>query len=166
MRFTKSKISLVALATAGVAVWLTQSCGKSSSDDTAEKADETKQEETTVTAGNLAVSFPAGSLPEGVRLATHCMGLVPAATYRRALECLVTFDRRANLPNIHVPTLLVAGEHDRNAPPAVMKKMGERIANSTFIEMKGIGHLQNLEAPEEFDGLLLNFLALPDRLLH
>jgi pimeloyl-ACP methyl ester carboxylesterase len=65
-----------------------------------------------------------------------------------------------------VPTLLVAGEHDRNAPPAVMKKMGERIANSTFIEMKGIGHLQNLEAPEEFDGLLLNFLALPDRLLH
>jgi pimeloyl-ACP methyl ester carboxylesterase len=107
-----------------------------------------------------------GSLPEGVRLATHCMGLVPAATYRRALECLVTFDRRANLPNIHVPTLLVAGEHDRNAPPAVMRKMGERIANSTFIEMKGIGHLQNLEAPEEFDGLLLNFLALPDRLLH
>ena len=27
-----------------------------------------------------------GSLPEGVKLATHCMGLVPAATYRRALE--------------------------------------------------------------------------------
>jgi pimeloyl-ACP methyl ester carboxylesterase len=36
-----------------------------------------------------------GSLPEGVQLATHCMGLVPQATYRRALECLVTFDRRA-----------------------------------------------------------------------
>ncbi|MGV3493747.1 MAG: alpha/beta fold hydrolase [Ramlibacter sp.] len=107
-----------------------------------------------------------GSLPEGVRLATHCMGLVPAATYRRALECIVTFDRRANLPNIHVPTLLVAGEHDRNAPPAVMKKMAGAIANSTYIEMKGIGHLQNLEAPEDFDGLLLNFLALPERLLH
>ena len=44
-----------------------------------------------------------GSLPEGVRLATHCMGLVPPATYRRALECIVTFDRRANLPNIRVP---------------------------------------------------------------
>jgi 3-oxoadipate enol-lactonase len=107
-----------------------------------------------------------GSLPEGVRLATHCMGLVPAATYRRALECLVTFDRRQNLPNIHVPTLLVAGEHDRNAPPAVMKKMAEAIANSSYHEMKGIGHLQNLEAPEDFDGLLLNFLSLPERLLH
>jgi 3-oxoadipate enol-lactonase len=107
-----------------------------------------------------------GSLPEGVRLATHCMGLVRAATYRRALECIVTFDRRANLPNISVPTLLVAGEHDRNAPPAVMRKMADAIPRSSFIEMKGIGHLQNLEAPEEFDALLLNFLSLPQELLH
>jgi 3-oxoadipate enol-lactonase len=107
-----------------------------------------------------------GSLPEGVRLATHCMGLVRAATYRRALECIVTFDRRANLPNISVPTLLVAGEHDHNAPPAVMKKMADAIPRSSFIEMKGIGHLQNLEAPDEFDALLLNFLSLPQELLH
>jgi 3-oxoadipate enol-lactonase len=108
----------------------------------------------------------SGALPEGVRLATHCMSLVPAATYRRALECLVTFDRRANLPNIAVPTLLIAGEQDRNASPAVMKKMAEAIPYSTFLEMKGIGHLQNLEAPDDFDGLLLNFLALPAPLLH
>jgi pimeloyl-ACP methyl ester carboxylesterase len=107
-----------------------------------------------------------GSLPEGVRLATHCMGLVPASTYRRALEALVTFDRRANLAQIAVPTLLVAGEHDRNAPPAVMKKMAQAISGSTYIEMRGIGHLQNLEAPDDFDGLLLNFLALPRELLH
>lgn len=106
-----------------------------------------------------------GSLPEGVKLATHCMGLVNPSTYRRALECIVTFDRRANLANIHVPTLLVAGEHDRNAPPAVMQKMAGNIPHSTFLEMKGIGHLQNLEAPDEFDALLLNFLALP-RVLH
>lgn len=106
-----------------------------------------------------------GSLPEGVRLATHCMGLVPSATYRRALECLVTFDRRANLPLIQVPTLLVAGEYDKNAPPVVMKKMADAIPRSTYLEMKGVGHLQNLEAPDDFDGVLLNFLALP-RLLH
>jgi len=107
-----------------------------------------------------------GSLPEGVRLATHCMSLVPASTYRRALEALVTFDRRANLPLIQVPTLVVAGEHDRNAPPAVMKKMADAIARSTYLEMRGVGHLQNLEAPDDFDGLLLNFLALPRELLH
>jgi pimeloyl-ACP methyl ester carboxylesterase len=105
------------------------------------------------------------SLPEGVRLATHCMGLVPECTYRRALECMVTFDRRANLPNIRVPTLVVAGEYDRNAPPAMMKRMADAIPQSTFLEMKGVGHLQNLEAPDDFDGFILNFLALP-RMLH
>lgn len=107
-----------------------------------------------------------GSLPEGVHLATHCMSLVPASTYRRALEALVTFDRRGDLTRIRVPTLLVAGEHDRNAPPAVMRKMADAIPNSTYMEMKGIGHLLNLEAPDDFDGLLLNFLALPRELLH
>ncbi len=106
------------------------------------------------------------SLPEGVRLAAHCMSQVPASTYRRALEALVTFDRRANLPHIQAPTLVLAGEFDRNAPPAVMKKMADAIARSTYLEMKGIGHLQNLEAPEDFDGMLLNFLALPRELLH
>lgn len=106
-----------------------------------------------------------GSLPEGVRLATHCMALVPPATYRRALECLVTFDRRANLGHIHMPTLLVAGQFDKNAPPSAMKKMAEAIPGSTYLEMKGVGHLQNLEAPDDFDGVILNFLALP-RMLH
>lgn len=105
------------------------------------------------------------ALPEGLRLAIHCMSLVSPATYRRALEALVGFDRRASLPLIRVPTLVIAGEHDRNAPPAVMKKLAGTIAHSTFIEMAGIGHLQNLEAPDEFDALVLNFLALP-RTLH
>jgi 3-oxoadipate enol-lactonase len=106
------------------------------------------------------------ALPEGVRLATHCMSLVPPSTYRRALEALVTFDRRADLPRIQVPTLVVAGEHDPDAPPAVMKKMAAAIARSTYLELPGVGHLQNLEAPDDFDGLLLNFLALPRELLH
>ena len=105
------------------------------------------------------------ALPEGLKLAAHCMSQVNPSTYRRALEALVTFDRRGNLPNIVVPTLLIAGEHDRNAPPAVMKKMAGAIPHSTYIELPGVGHLQNLEAPDDFDGLVLNFLALP-RTLH
>ena len=64
-----------------------------------------------------------------------------------------------------MPTLLLAGQYDRNAPPAMMKKMAAAIPSSTFLEMKGVGHLQNLEAPDDFDGLVLSFLALP-RVLH
>jgi 3-oxoadipate enol-lactonase len=100
-----------------------------------------------------------GALPEGAQLATHCMAGVHPSTYRKALEALVGFDRRASLPLIHVPTLLVAGEFDKNAPPAVMRKMAEQIGGSRYAELPGIGHLQNLEAPDEFDALVLDFLA-------
>ena len=106
-----------------------------------------------------------GALPEGLRLAEHCMAGVPAATYRRALDCLVTFDRQAALGAIGVPTLLIGGEFDRVAAPAVMKQMAEAIPDARYAELKGIGHLMNLEAPEDFDALLLDFLA-QTRALH
>jgi 3-oxoadipate enol-lactonase len=99
-----------------------------------------------------------GSLPEGVRLAEQCMARVPAATYRRALDCIVTFDRLAALAQIGVPTLLVGGEFDRVASPSVMKQMAQAIPRSRYVEIPGAGHLMNLEAPDEFDRLLLDFL--------
>jgi len=102
-----------------------------------------------------------GALPEGLRLAEHCMAGVPAATYRRALDCLVTFDRQAALGAIRAPTLLMGGEFDRVAAPAVMRRMADAIPMSRYVELRGIGHLMNLEAPDEFDGLLLDFLAEP-----
>jgi pimeloyl-ACP methyl ester carboxylesterase len=37
--------------------------------------------------------------------------------------------------------------------------MAARIAGSRYAELPGIGHLQNLEAPDEFDALVLGFLA-------
>jgi 3-oxoadipate enol-lactonase len=102
-----------------------------------------------------------GALPEGLRLAEHCMASVPAATYRRALDCLVTFDRQQALESIRVPTLLIGGEFDRVASPAVMKQMAQAIASSRYTELAGIGHLMNLEAPDEFDALLIDFLHEP-----
>jgi 3-oxoadipate enol-lactonase len=86
------------------------------------------------------------------------MARVPAATYRRALDCIVTFDRQAALAQIGVPTLLVGGEFDRVASPSVMKQMAQQIPRSRYAEIPGAGHLMNLEAPDEFDRLLLDFL--------
>ena len=58
-----------------------------------------------------------------------------------------------------MPTLLVAGEFDRNAPPAVMKAMADKITGAEFVTLAGLGHLMNLEAPETFDAAVLDFLA-------
>jgi pimeloyl-ACP methyl ester carboxylesterase len=97
--------------------------------------------------------------PHGLRLATQVMGNVPAATYRAALHALLSFDRREALARIRVPTLLIAGEQDPNAPPAVMQAMAKQIAGAEYVELAGVGHLANLEAPELFDGTVLSFLA-------
>ena len=107
------------------------------------------------------------ALPEGLTLARHCMAQVPVATYRRALEALVGFNRQEALGGIAVPTLLMVGEHDPNAPPKVMQRMAERIPGSRYVEFSGIGHLMNLEAPDDFDHALIEFLReVPPRRAH
>jgi pimeloyl-ACP methyl ester carboxylesterase len=95
---------------------------------------------------------------EGVALARSVMARVPEATYRAALSAIVTFDQRANLGNIRVPTRCIAGEDDRNALPEVMEKMARRIAGADYFCLPRIGHIANLEAPAAFNALALEFL--------
>lgn len=93
-----------------------------------------------------------------VEAATATMAQVPETTYRAALDCLVAFDRRGALGTISVPTLLLAAEHDRAAPPPVMTRMGEKIRGARVVCLSGVGHLPNLEAPERFDREVADFL--------
>ena len=84
--------------------------------------------------------------------------LTPEATYRAAVQCLVTFDERANLAAIKVPVLCLAAEHDRNAPPPVLEKMAAKIPGARYVCLPGLGHMPNLEAPQAFDAAIFNFL--------
>ena len=101
------------------------------------------------------------ALAEGVRLAQHCMAQVSPVTYRLALQAQAAFDRDAALAHIHVPTLLLTGEHDRCAPGAAIERMAGKILGSRWVQMPGIGHWLPLEAPDAFDALVLDFLHEP-----
>ena len=70
----------------------------------------------------------------------------------------MTFDERANLPNIEVPVLCLVGEHDRNAPPAMMERMAAKIPGARYVCLPGVGHLPNLETPAAFDAAVLALL--------
>ncbi len=96
--------------------------------------------------------------PAGRALFIEQYAAVPEATYRAAVKCLVTFDERANLPNIKMPVLCLAAEHDRNAPPPVLEKMAGKIPGAYYLCLSGLGHVPNLEAPAAFDGAIFNFL--------
>lgn len=96
--------------------------------------------------------------PQGIALATEVMGRVPDATYRVAMAALVAFDRRATLADIKVPTLVLAGEKDRNAPPMMMERMAARIPGARYVCLAHAGHLANVEQPDAFDAALDDFL--------
>lgn len=96
--------------------------------------------------------------PAGLAQAERIMAAIAPETYRKAVSMLTTFDRRADLPNIAVPTLLVAGGDDRTAPPAVMEKMAQRIPGAEYVCLEGCGHLGPMDQPEAFNAVLEDFL--------
>ncbi len=97
--------------------------------------------------------------PAGLALAQRVMAEIAPATYRKAVALLTTFDRRALLPTIKVPTLLVAGSDDRTAPASVMERMAAKIPGAEYVLLEGCGHLGPVDQPDEFNRALENFLA-------
>jgi len=92
------------------------------------------------------------------KLAEQIMAGVPPETYRKAVHLLTTFDRRKELADIKVPTLLIAGSEDKTAPPAVMEKMAGKIPGAEYVLLQGCGHLGPMDQPDAFNDALLFFL--------
>jgi 3-oxoadipate enol-lactonase len=116
--------------------------------------------ETMVSLAPTLVKELVGNDPDasGMALARDCMASVPEATYRAMMLALPGFDLRKALKNIAVPTLLLSGSKDNNAPAPMMAKMATYISSATYIELDGVGHLANLERPDAFNAALDQFL--------
>ncbi len=96
----------------------------------------------------------------GMALARDCMAEVPEQTYRAAILALIGFDLRSALKDITVPTLLLSGSKDVNAPAPMMAKMATYIPTAKYIELDSVGHLANLERPDAFNVALDQFLRV------
>ena len=62
------------------------------------------------------------------------------------------------LPNIDVPTLVIASEEDTLTPASEALQWSMKIPGSRYVEIQGAGHLSNLEAPEKFNQAVREFL--------
>ena len=62
------------------------------------------------------------------------------------------------LGEIGVPTLLVGGAEDGISSPEIMGVMAAKIPGARHVTIPQTGHLSNLEAPEEFNATLADFL--------
>lgn len=110
------------------------------------------------------VSELVGDNPDaaGMAVARDCMAAVPEASYRAMMLALMGFDLRPALKNIAVPTLVLSGSKDNNAPAPMMAKTASFIPGARYVELAGAGHLANLERPHEFNAALDGFLkAIP-----
>jgi 3-oxoadipate enol-lactonase len=116
--------------------------------------------ETMVSLAPSLVKELVGDDPDvrGMELARDCMAAVPEASYRACMLALLGFDQRNALKNIAVPTLVLSGSRDKNAPAPMMAKMATYIPSATYVELEGAGHLVNLERPAAFNAALDSFL--------
>jgi pimeloyl-ACP methyl ester carboxylesterase len=95
---------------------------------------------------------------DGVARAQSIMSALPPETYRKSVHLLTTFDRRADLPRIAVPTLLLAGSDDATAPATLMERMAAKIPGAEFVVLRGCGHLGPMDQPDSFNKALEGFL--------
>ena len=110
-------------------------------------------------AQQLVTQMVSPDAPESARAeAIEVMSHVPPNSYRSALQALMGFDRRADLAALAMPVLLIAGSDDRNAPPAVMQGMAERMPHARYVCLERCGHLMSFERPAAFNEALLDFL--------
>lgn len=68
-------------------------------------------------------------------------------------------DRSAELGAITCPTLVMVGSADQVTPSADVQQLAAGIAGARFIEIPGVGHLSNIEAPAAFNQAVVEFLS-------
>jgi pimeloyl-ACP methyl ester carboxylesterase len=105
----------------------------------------------------LPTMFSEGTPPESVdEFGATMLAFHPAGF--RAMARASAEDLRDVLPDIRVPTLLLYGDKDVRAPLAIAENLHAALSDSTLVVLPDAGHLCNIEAPEEFNRAVRNFL--------
>jgi pimeloyl-ACP methyl ester carboxylesterase len=78
-----------------------------------------------------------------------------AMTMARAMA---TADLRNVLARIDIPTLLLYGDADVRSPLAVAEELHARTRTSTLVVLPRVGHQLNMEAADQFNSVLRDFL--------
>lgn len=78
------------------------------------------------------------------------------------LRAMAATDLRAALRRVSVPTLVLHGEQDERSPLRIGEELHAAIPDSKLVVLPGVGHVSNVEAPDEFNRAVHGFLvAIP-----
>ena len=93
------------------------------------------------------------------------MAAIPSDVYRDALVCFTNPRERFDFSRLTMPVLMMTGEYDRLAKPAEIRGIANRILTQArrpdvrFEIIPDAGHVCNVEQPEAFNAILLEFLS-------
>lgn len=103
----------------------------------------------------LKLGMPAGKRTDETIAQMACKSV---ECYVAATHATWTGDYRNMLPTISVPSLVVCGENDRVAPPALSQEIAQGVREARLEIVAGAGHVANADAPEHFNSILRSFL--------
>lgn len=108
---------------------------------------------------DMVRAIVAPDAPEAaVEAAMAAMGRASRAGLDLTTRLIARHDALELLPHIGCPTLVMAGEHDRETPPAYAWEIARRIQGANLTIIPNAGHISNLEAPEAVSARLRVFL--------
>lgn len=70
---------------------------------------------------------------------------------------LADHDYASAIATVKNPVLFLVGEKD--APAPAMRKLNEKLPGSRYVELRGAGHISNMDRPAEFNRAVREFLA-------
>jgi 3-oxoadipate enol-lactonase len=84
--------------------------------------------------------------------------VTPLHGYSRQVQAIMGHDTYQRLPEINVPTLVIAGDADKLVPVENSRIIASMIPNAELIILKNMGHGFNIEAADEVNRIVLQFL--------
>jgi pimeloyl-ACP methyl ester carboxylesterase len=99
------------------------------------------------------------ALPSIVEFTDRMLAECPTDVWAHMLPALLGLDVSKVLDVIDVPTLVVAGTHDRLTPPGAAERIAKAIKRAEFAIIRDAGHMSFLERPHSFNARLRTFLA-------
>jgi len=79
-------------------------------------------------------------------------------SYLKAMETVSRYVIPLDYGSVRVPTLVISGADDRLIEPQASQRLADAIPGARFAVIPDAGHLSNIEQPEAFNRLVLDFL--------
>ncbi|EYT55287.1 hypothetical protein H490_0105630 [Leucobacter sp. UCD-THU] len=86
---------------------------------------------------------------------------IPADDYAAVAAVCFGVDARKLAARVVCPSLVLIGDRDEKTPRVLSEEVATALGESLIVEIPGSGHLPNLDAPEEFVRVIVDFIRNP-----